>query len=52
VGGEGGSREKGGGIGKGGEMTQPLYAHMNKRNKKIVITTSRLEFVSSSAETE
>jgi hypothetical protein len=26
-------RKEGGG-GKGGEMTQTLYAHMNKRNKK------------------
>jgi hypothetical protein len=29
---------KGGGWGKGGEMTQTLYAHMNKikiKNKKI-----------------
>jgi hypothetical protein len=25
---------KGGGREKGGEMTQTLYAHMNKRNKK------------------
>jgi hypothetical protein len=25
---------KGGCAGKGGEMTQTLYAHMNKRNKK------------------
>jgi hypothetical protein len=24
---------KGGGRGKGGEMTQTLYAHMNKRKK-------------------
>jgi hypothetical protein len=23
--------------GKGGEMTQTLYSHMNKRNKKIKI---------------
>jgi hypothetical protein len=30
--GEGGKRR---GRGKGGEMTQTLYAHMNKRNKKI-----------------
>jgi hypothetical protein len=29
---EGGSRGKGGSGGKGGEMTQTLYAHMNKRN--------------------
>jgi hypothetical protein len=29
--GEGG---KGGGGSKGGEMTQTLYAHMNKRKKK------------------
>jgi hypothetical protein len=27
-------RGKGGGRGKGGEMTQILYAHMNKRNNK------------------
>jgi hypothetical protein len=26
--------EKGGGKGKEGEMTQTLYAHMNKRNFK------------------
>jgi hypothetical protein len=26
--------EKGGGGGKGGVMTQSLYAHMNKGNKK------------------
>jgi hypothetical protein len=26
--------EKGGGKGKGGEMTQTLYAHMNKRKKR------------------
>jgi hypothetical protein len=26
---------KGGGGGKGGVMTQLLYAHMNKGNKKI-----------------
>jgi hypothetical protein len=26
--------EKGGGSGKEGEMTQILYAHMNKRKKK------------------
>jgi hypothetical protein len=25
---------EGGSWGKGGEMTQTLYAHMNKRNKK------------------
>jgi hypothetical protein len=25
---------KGGGRGKGGEMTQTLYAHMNKKIKK------------------
>jgi hypothetical protein len=25
---------RGGGGGKGGEMTQTLYAHMNKRKKK------------------
>jgi hypothetical protein len=25
---------KGGGRGKGGEMTQTLYAHINKRKKK------------------
>jgi hypothetical protein len=30
VGGKGGA----GGGGKGGEMTQTLYAHMNKRKKK------------------
>jgi hypothetical protein len=27
-------RGKGGGEGKGGVMTQTLYPHMNKRNKK------------------
>jgi hypothetical protein len=27
-------RGKGGGRGKGGEMTQILYAHMNKRKRK------------------
>jgi hypothetical protein len=33
VGGEEGGREgKGGSMGKRGEMTQTLYAHMNKRN--------------------
>jgi hypothetical protein len=33
MGGDGEVRgEKGGGGGKGGEMTQTLYAHMNKRN--------------------
>jgi hypothetical protein len=31
-GGEGGHGEKGGNGGKGREMTQTLYAHMNKRN--------------------
>jgi hypothetical protein len=36
LGGEGGSWGKGRGGEKGGEMTQTLYAHMNKRNKKIV----------------
>jgi hypothetical protein len=29
-----GGRGEGRGGGKGGEMTQTLYAHMNKRNKK------------------
>jgi hypothetical protein len=29
-----GARGKGGGRGKGGEMTQTLYALMNKRNNK------------------
>jgi hypothetical protein len=33
-GGEGGGRGKGGGREKGGEMTQTLYAHVNKRNLK------------------
>jgi hypothetical protein len=34
VGGEGGDGGcKGGGREKGGEMTQTLYAHMNKRKK-------------------
>jgi hypothetical protein len=28
-----GEREGAGGRGKKGEMTQTLYAHMNKRNK-------------------
>jgi hypothetical protein len=31
--GEGGEREGVGRWGKGGEMTQTLYAHMNKRKK-------------------
>jgi hypothetical protein len=36
-GGEGRGGRKGGGQGKGGEMTQTLYAHMNKQtNKKII----------------
>jgi hypothetical protein len=36
-GGEGGGGEdKGGDRGKGGEMTQTLYAHMNKRKIKKV----------------
>jgi hypothetical protein len=34
MGGEGGAGGKGGGGGKGGEVTQTLYAHMNKRNFK------------------
>jgi hypothetical protein len=34
VGGEGRGRGKGRGEGKGGEMTQTLYAHMNKKNLK------------------
>jgi hypothetical protein len=35
----GGKREKGGGGGKGGEMTQTLYAHMNiiKKEKKVIL---------------
>jgi hypothetical protein len=28
---------KGGGGGKGGEMTQTLYAHMNKRKKRRLL---------------
>jgi hypothetical protein len=36
----GGEREGRGGRGKGGEMTQTLYAHMNKRKKiKFSLTT-------------
>jgi hypothetical protein len=31
---------KRGGRGKGGEMTQTLYAHMNKRNKKNKLVNS------------
>jgi hypothetical protein len=27
---------EGGGRGEGGEMTQTLYAHMNKRKKKLL----------------
>jgi hypothetical protein len=27
--------EDGGGVGEGGEMAQTMYAHMNKRLKKI-----------------
>jgi hypothetical protein len=34
VGGSGKGLGEGGGKGKGGEMTQSLYAHMNKGNKK------------------
>jgi hypothetical protein len=34
MGGDGGDRGKGRGQGKGRVMTQTLYAHMNKRNKK------------------
>jgi hypothetical protein len=30
--GEGREQRKGKGLGKGGEITQTLYAHMNKRN--------------------
>jgi hypothetical protein len=33
---------EGGGRGKGGEMTQTLYAHMNKRNKIIIIIIRNL----------
>jgi hypothetical protein len=29
-------RRRGMGRGKGGEMTQMLYAHMNKKNKGIL----------------
>jgi hypothetical protein len=32
---EGGDRVRGGGRRKGGIMTQSLYVHMNKGNKKI-----------------
>jgi hypothetical protein len=32
---EGGDRGRGGGRRKGGIMTQSLYVHMNKGNKKI-----------------
>jgi hypothetical protein len=32
--GEGGGRGEGRGVGKGEEMTQTLYAHMNKQKKK------------------
>jgi hypothetical protein len=36
--GKGGSwLDKGGGGRKGGEMTQTLYAHMNKRKKKMPV---------------
>jgi hypothetical protein len=35
LGGEGGDGGKGEGGGKGGEMAQTLYAHMNKKLKKI-----------------
>jgi hypothetical protein len=28
------------GVGEGGEMTQTLYAHVNKRNKKKEISES------------
>jgi hypothetical protein len=45
-GGEGGGGGKGGGGEKGGEMTQTLYAHMNKRKiykkKKEVIESLQL----------
>jgi hypothetical protein len=34
LGGEGGDEGNSGGRGKGLEITQMLYAHMNKRNKK------------------
>jgi hypothetical protein len=30
----GGSKGGGWGVGEGGEMTQTLYAHMNKKKKK------------------
>jgi hypothetical protein len=32
----GGRSGEGGGRGKGGEMTQTLYAYMNKRKKKTL----------------
>jgi hypothetical protein len=39
MGGEGGVwGRKGGSRGKGGEMTQTLYAHTNKRKKKRNVT--------------
>jgi hypothetical protein len=31
-----GAKGKVGGSGKGGEMTQTLYAHMNKRKKNLM----------------
>jgi hypothetical protein len=34
VGSKSNKKKKGGGRGKGGEMTQTLFAHMNKRKKK------------------
>jgi hypothetical protein len=34
-------REKGGGGGKGGEITQTLYAHMNKRNNFLKMPHKR-----------
>jgi hypothetical protein len=37
--------EKGGGGAKGGEMTQTLYTHMNKRNlKKLKMCTLQKNF--------
>jgi hypothetical protein len=36
VGGEGGGGGKRGGVEKGGEMTQTLYVHINKRKNKQI----------------
>jgi hypothetical protein len=37
-------QQLGGGGGKGGEMTQTMYAHMNKQIKKKRKTTGYLQF--------